>query len=157
MTPGFNTKSAFLQESTPSREVIGKHICTSTLTMASAGKGNRLGNERSPYLLQHKSNPVDWYPWGPEAFEAAKAQNKLIFLSVGYSTCHWCHVMERESFESEEVMHSFISTQYCTWWKSPEFPLQWNVSLTLQIQTFTQCFKQTCFRIFSNTIEIVVA
>ena len=64
---------------------------------------NRLGSERSPYLLQHKDNPVHWYPWGPEAFQAAKSQNKMIFLSVGYSTCHWCHVMERESFESQEV------------------------------------------------------
>ncbi|XP_022091414.1 spermatogenesis-associated protein 20-like [Acanthaster planci] len=64
---------------------------------------NRLANEKSPYLLQHASNPVDWYPWGQEAFEKAKRENKLIFLSVGYSTCHWCHVMERESFENEEI------------------------------------------------------
>ncbi|XP_055637232.1 spermatogenesis-associated protein 20 isoform X2 [Toxorhynchites rutilus septentrionalis] len=64
---------------------------------------NRLINEKSPYLLQHAHNPVDWYPWGEEAIARAKAENKLIFLSVGYSTCHWCHVMERESFESEEV------------------------------------------------------
>ncbi|XP_071796859.1 spermatogenesis-associated protein 20-like [Asterias amurensis] len=64
---------------------------------------NRLANEKSPYLLQHASNPVDWYPWGPEAFEKAKKENKLIFLSVGYSTCHWCHVMERETFESTEI------------------------------------------------------
>ncbi len=60
---------------------------------------NRLARERSPYLLQHASNPVDWYPWGEEAFALARAQDKPIFLSVGYSTCHWCHVMERESFE----------------------------------------------------------
>src|SRR5258707_1753680 len=64
---------------------------------------NRLAKEKSPYLLQHAHNPVDWYPWGPEAFAAAKKQNKPIFLSVGYSTCHWCHVMERESFENEAV------------------------------------------------------
>lgn len=64
---------------------------------------NRLINEKSPYLLQHAYNPVDWYPWGEEAFEKAKKENKPIFLSVGYSTCHWCHVMERESFEDEEV------------------------------------------------------
>lgn len=62
---------------------------------------NHLANEKSPYLLQHAHNPVDWYPWGEEAFAAAKKQNKPIFLSVGYSTCHWCHVMERESFENE--------------------------------------------------------
>lgn len=61
--------------------------------------GNRLARETSPYLRQHATNPVDWYPWGPEAFARARAENKLIFLSVGYSTCHWCHVMERESFE----------------------------------------------------------
>ena len=64
---------------------------------------NRLAQESSPYLLQHRHNPVDWYPWGPEAFEAAPAQNKPIFLSVGYSTCYWCHVMERQSFENEAV------------------------------------------------------
>jgi hypothetical protein len=64
---------------------------------------NRLANESSPYLLQHQHNPVDWYAWGPEAFEAAKSQNKPIFLSVGYSTCYWCHVMERESFENEAI------------------------------------------------------
>jgi hypothetical protein len=59
--------------------------------------------EKSPYLLQHADNPVDWYPWGPEAFERARRENKPIFLSIGYSTCHWCHVMERESFEDVEV------------------------------------------------------
>ncbi|MBI4614119.1 MAG: DUF255 domain-containing protein, partial [Planctomycetes bacterium] len=66
-------------------------------------KPNRLAKESSPYLLQHAMNPVDWYPWGDEAFEKAKAEDKPIFLSIGYSTCHWCHVMERESFESEEI------------------------------------------------------
>lgn len=64
---------------------------------------NRLINEKSPYLLQHAHNPVDWYSWGEEAFQAAKAQDKPIFLSIGYATCHWCHVMERESFENVEV------------------------------------------------------
>lgn len=64
---------------------------------------NRLIKEKSPYLLQHAHNPVDWYPWGEEAFARAKAEDKPIFLSIGYSTCHWCHVMERESFEDEEV------------------------------------------------------
>ena len=64
---------------------------------------NRLIHEKSPYLLQHAHNPVDWFPWGKEAFEKAKKEKKLIFLSIGYSTCHWCHVMERESFEDEEV------------------------------------------------------
>ncbi|MHC4645205.1 MAG: thioredoxin domain-containing protein [Planctomycetota bacterium] len=74
---------------------------------------NRLINESSPYLLQHAHNPVDWYGWGSEAFERAKREDKPIFLSIGYSTCHWCHVMERESFESEpiaEVMNKhFVS------------------------------------------------
>ena len=64
---------------------------------------NRLQYEKSPYLQQHADNPVDWYPWGDEAFEKAKLENKPIFLSIGYSTCHWCHVMERESFEDSEV------------------------------------------------------
>jgi len=64
---------------------------------------NQLQNETSPYLLQHKDNPVNWYPWGNEAFTKAKQENKLIFLSIGYSTCHWCHVMAHESFEDEEV------------------------------------------------------
>ncbi|WP_347273310.1 thioredoxin domain-containing protein [Candidatus Kuenenia sp.] len=66
-------------------------------------KPNHLINEKSPYLQQHAYNPVDWYPWGKEAFEKAKAESKAIFLSIGYSTCHWCHVMETESFEDEEV------------------------------------------------------
>jgi len=64
---------------------------------------NRLGRESSPYLLQHAQNPVDWYPWGEEAFEAARTRDVPIFLSVGYSTCYWCHVMERESFEDDQV------------------------------------------------------
>jgi len=66
-------------------------------------KPNHLINEKSPYLIQHAYNPVDWYPWGEEAFEKAKRENKPIFLSIGYSTCHWCHVFEHESFEDEEV------------------------------------------------------
>ncbi|MCL1822639.1 MAG: thioredoxin domain-containing protein [Oscillospiraceae bacterium] len=66
-------------------------------------KTNRLINEKSPYLYAHAENPVDWFPWGEEAFEKARTENKPIFLSIGYSTCHWCHVMERESFEDNEV------------------------------------------------------
>ena len=62
---------------------------------------NRLATETSPYLLQHAHNPVNWYPWGDEAFEEARRAKRPVFLSVGYSTCHWCHVMERESFEDE--------------------------------------------------------
>src|SRR5579864_2996340 len=67
------------------------------------GPTNRLAKENSPYLQQHAHNPVDWYPWGDEAFAKAKKENKLIFLSIGYSSCHWCHVMERESFNNLEV------------------------------------------------------
>ena len=64
---------------------------------------NRLADETSPYLLQHKDNPVDWYPWGDEAFAKARAEDKPVFLSIGYSSCHWCHVMERESFENGDI------------------------------------------------------
>src|SRR5689334_22756662 len=64
---------------------------------------NRLAGETSPYLLQHANNPVDWYPWGPEALQKAKDENKPIFLSIGYSACHWCHVMEHESFENSQI------------------------------------------------------
>ena len=70
-------------------------------TPPNAPQTNRLIHETSPYLLQHASNPVAWYPWGPEALQAALAQNRPILLSIGYSACHWCHVMERESFENE--------------------------------------------------------
>ncbi len=76
---------------------------------------NRLGRESSPYLLQHRHNPVDWYPWGPEAFAAARERNVPIFLSVGYSTCYWCHVMERQSFEvaavAEEMNGRFVNVK----------------------------------------------
>jgi uncharacterized protein YyaL (SSP411 family) len=64
---------------------------------------NRLATESSPYLLQHAHNPVNWFPWGDDAFAAARAEDKPIFLSIGYSTCHWCHVMEHESFENDAV------------------------------------------------------
>src|SRR5713101_188356 len=68
-----------------------------------AKKANRLARETSPYLLQHAHNPVDWFPWGEEAFAKAKKEGKLVFLSIGYSSCHWCHVMEKESFSREDV------------------------------------------------------
>ena len=75
-------------------------------------KMNRLQYEKSPYLLQHAENPVDWWAWGTDAFETARQEDKPIFLSIGYSTCHWCHVMAHESFESEEVAealtHDFV-------------------------------------------------
>ena len=66
-------------------------------------KANRLIHEKSPYLLQHATNPVDWYPWGEEAFARSRREDKPIFLSIGYSTCHWCHVMAHESFEDEGI------------------------------------------------------
>ena len=66
-------------------------------------KPNHLAGQTSPYLLQHQFNPVDWYPWGEEALKKAKAENKPIFLSIGYAACHWCHVMERESFENDAI------------------------------------------------------
>ena len=86
-----------------------KHPAKSQQTMSSISTKtthshtNRLAREKSPYLLQHQHNPVDWFSWGNEAFEKARRENKPIFLSIGYSTCHWCHVMERESFESEAL------------------------------------------------------
>jgi uncharacterized protein len=72
---------------------------------------NRLAGEKSPYLLQHQHNPVDWQPWGEAAFAQARQENKPIFLSIGYSTCHWCHVMERESFEDEQVA-AFLNAHF---------------------------------------------
>jgi len=72
-----------------------------TDSQAGRGRANRLAGETSPYLLQHAHNPVDWYPWGPDALEKARSESKPIFLSIGYAACHWCHVMEKESFEDE--------------------------------------------------------
>jgi uncharacterized protein len=80
-----------------------KPATTGSARAGSPARANRLAREKSPYLLQHAHNPVDWYAWNDDAFEKARRENKPIFLSIGYSTCHWCHVMERESFESEPV------------------------------------------------------
>src|SRR3954466_14232223 len=74
---------------------------------------NRLAEETSPYLLQHKDNPVDWRPWGPEALERAAQEDRPILLSIGYSACHWCHVMERESFEDDETAQYMNSNFVC--------------------------------------------
>src|SRR6478736_4074253 len=74
---------------------------------------NRLASETSPYLLQHAGNPVDWHPWGPEALARAKAENKPIFLSIGYSACHWCHVMEHESFENPDIARQMNDAFVC--------------------------------------------
>ena len=83
------------------RQAFG--LCSKTAGSLRVVPPNRLAQETSPYLLQHKDNPVDWYPWGEEALQRARAEEKPILLSIGYSACHWCHVMERESFEDEET------------------------------------------------------
>src|ERR1051325_10742229 len=80
-----------------------KGVVTTKTASGAHSHTNRLAREKSPYLLQHQYNPVDWFAWGEEAFAKARKENKPIFLSIGYSTCHWCHVMERESFENEDV------------------------------------------------------
>jgi len=74
---------------------------------------NRLVNETSPYLLQHAENPVDWYPWSEEALQKARAEEKPIFLSIGYSACHWCHVMAHESFEDEHTA-AILNEHFCS-------------------------------------------
>src|SRR5215813_6421262 len=80
-----------------------KGVVTTKSVAATHSHTNRLAHEKSPYLLQHAANPVDWYAWGEEAFAKARREQKPIFLSIGYSTCHWCHVMAHESFENEET------------------------------------------------------
>jgi uncharacterized protein YyaL (SSP411 family) len=92
--------TAWRQESA---KPLAKNLVIDTSAVAAPSRTNRLAREKSPYLLQHQHNPVDWYAWGDEAFTKARHDNQPIFLSIGYSTCHWCHVMERESFESPEV------------------------------------------------------
>ena len=95
--PSVWTAAAGLSQTLPSKAELAK------LPPDGGEHYNRLVFEQSPYLLQHAANPVDWYPWGEAAFDKARRENKLIFLSIGYSTCHWCHVMERESFADAEV------------------------------------------------------
>ncbi|CAD6235031.1 unnamed protein product [Miscanthus lutarioriparius] len=100
------TASSSPTHSTPLRlrALVAAAMSSSSASAPHGGrKPNRLAAEHSPYLLQHAHNPVDWYPWGDEAFQKARAKDVPIFLSIGYSTCHWCHVMEVESFENEEV------------------------------------------------------
>src|SRR5436853_2746062 len=91
--------------------VVSANPLAAETTPPSSTHTNRLVREKSPYLLQHAHNPVDWYPWGEEAFAKARSENKPIFLSIGYSTCHWCHVMAHESFESEEVA-AFMNREF---------------------------------------------
>jgi uncharacterized protein YyaL (SSP411 family) len=83
--------------------LLGVIMTDASAPASETGRRNRLAGEKSPYLLQHADNPVDWYPWGEEAFARARAEDKPIFLSIGYATCHWCHVMEHESFEDPIV------------------------------------------------------
>jgi len=85
------------------KESVSKVSKSKNKTGKSKNMTNKLIDEKSPYLLQHAYNPVNWYPWGSEAFTKAEKEDKPIFLSIGYSTCHWCHVMEKESFEDPEV------------------------------------------------------
>src|SRR4051794_29465109 len=87
----------------PVSPLLPQSSLTSMNDQAASRQPNRLINEQSPYLRQHALNPVDWYPWGEEALTRAQAENKPILLSIGYSACHWCHVMERESFENEGI------------------------------------------------------
>ncbi len=98
---------------------------------------NRLAQETSPYLRAHAHNPVDWYPWGPEAFDKAKRENKVIFLSIGYSSCHWCHVMERESFMDEEIAGVLNQHYVCVKVDREERPDVDDVYMTA-VQVFNQ-------------------
>ena len=96
---GIPRDEVHLQGNDPEQEVaVGQSALHGVSSIA-----NRLAKETSPYLLLHAHNPVDWYPWGDEALAKAKREKKLIFLSVGYSSCYWCHVMERESFMDDEI------------------------------------------------------
>jgi len=104
MPPAYRSGAAVTTQNYPVTDspcVIAARVLS--LCRMAAAHTNRLAREKSPYLLQHAHNPVDWFAWGDEAFARAHAENKPIFLSIGYSTCHWCHVMERESFEDEKI------------------------------------------------------
>ena len=98
------------------------YIFIISTTLLFSDTQNKLAHETSPYLLQHASNPIDWYPWGNEAFAKAKRENKAVFLSIGYSTCHWCHVMARESFEDEKIAQVFNKYFVCVKVDKEELP-----------------------------------
>lgn len=89
----------------------GKDLFCSGSHMSNASQPNRLLSESSLYLRQHAQNPVDWYPWGEEALQKARSEDKPIFLSIGYSACHWCHVMEHESFE-DPTTAAYLNTHF---------------------------------------------
>ena len=105
MAAAFAPAGAFGEAACPQQPAkpVAKNIVPAQTATSAPAHTNRLAREKSPYLLQHRHNPVDWYAWGEEAFARARRENRPIFLSIGYSTCHWCHVMERESFENPEV------------------------------------------------------
>lgn len=107
---------------------------------------NRLVNESSPYLLQHAHNPVDWYPWGEEAFARARAENKLVLVSIGYSSCHWCHVMERESFENDSIAQLMNERYVCIKVDREERPDVDQVYMTaVQLMTQRGGWPLNCF------------
>uniref|UniRef100_A0A0R3RFR1 Thioredox_DsbH domain-containing protein n=1 Tax=Elaeophora elaphi TaxID=1147741 RepID=A0A0R3RFR1_9BILA len=103
MLHGIQRTIVTIAASVKGKAIVGSFLKRIVSTTSFLMGMNHLANEKSPYLLQHANNPVHWYPWGREAFEKARTTNRLIFLSIGYSTCHWCHVMSHESFENEEV------------------------------------------------------
>ncbi len=100
---GSLARAGFLFAAAMTLPAVGEAIAPPANSPHPKGKANRLAQESSPYLLQHSHNPVDWYPWGADAFDRARKEKKLVFLSIGYSSCHWCHVMERESFSNPEI------------------------------------------------------
>jgi uncharacterized protein YyaL (SSP411 family) len=107
---------------------------------------NRLINENSPYLLQHAHNPVDWFPWGNEALEKARSEDKLLLISIGYSACHWCHVMEHESFENEEIAEIMNANFVCVKIDREEHPNVDQVYMTaVQIMTGSGGWPLNCF------------
>ncbi|MDP2682916.1 MAG: DUF255 domain-containing protein [Deltaproteobacteria bacterium] len=112
---------------------------------------NHLIQESSPYLLQHAHNPVDWYPWSNEAFEKAKKENKLVLVSIGYSSCHWCHVMEKESFEDEETAKLMNENFVCIKVDREERP---NIDMTymaaVQIMTNSGGWPLNCFTLLDG-------
>src|SRR5438045_4190518 len=110
------------------------------------GPANRLARESSPYLRQHMHNPVDWYPWGPEAFERAKRERKPVFLSIGYAACHWCHVMEHESFEDETAAAALNAAFVCVKVDREERPDVDDVYMAaVQMTTGRGGWPMTCF------------
>src|SRR5918996_1604702 len=141
---------------------------------------NRLAAETSPYLLQHAHNPVDWYPWGPEALERARELDRPIFLSIGYSACHWCHVMERESFENEAIaaqmnagfvpikvdreerpdlddvyMAASFDASHGGWGGAPKFPAPMTIEFLLR--TWRRRGDRTALRMATVTLDRMAA